>query len=105
MAFQFSGGLPAVTADRVPAVYADPRGTPVPLAGQSYLHVVFHGASAVCQQRQQPTWTGPSVLTPAPTKGVSSITPPRSGTPAWDDPHRALLSGMRRAGSRRMIIR
>lgn len=62
--FQFSGGLPAVTANRVPAVYADPRGTPVPLAGQSYLHVVFHGASAVCQQRQQPTWTGPSVLTP-----------------------------------------
>ena len=50
--FQFSGGLPAVTANRVPAVYADPRGTPVPLAGQSYLHVVFHGASAVCQQRQ-----------------------------------------------------
>ena len=62
--FQFSGGLPAVTADRVPAVYADPKGTPVPLAGQSYLHVVFRGASAVCQQRQQPTWPGPSVLTP-----------------------------------------
>jgi hypothetical protein len=62
--FQFSGGLPAITAGRVPAVYADPRGTPVPLAGQSYLHVVFRGASAVCPQRQQPTWTGPSVLTP-----------------------------------------
>jgi hypothetical protein len=62
--FQFSGGLPAVTADRVPAVYADPRGTPVPLAGQSYLHVVFHGASAVCPQPMQRTWTGPSVLTP-----------------------------------------
>ena len=62
--FQFSGGLPAVTADRVPAVYADPKGTPVPLAGQSYLHVVFHGASAVCPQPMQRTWTGPSVLTP-----------------------------------------
>ena len=62
--FQFSGGLPAVTADRVSAVYADPRGIPVPLAGQSYLHVVFRGASAACPQPMQQTWTGPSVLTP-----------------------------------------
>jgi hypothetical protein len=62
--FQFSGGLPAVTAERVPAVYADPKGTTIPLAGQSYLHVVFRGASSACQQPQQRTWTGPSVLTP-----------------------------------------
>ncbi len=62
--FQFSGGLPAVTADRAPAVYTDPKGTLVPLPGQSYLHVVFRGASAVCQQPVQQTWTGPSVLTP-----------------------------------------
>jgi len=62
--FQFSGGLPAVTAYRVPAVYTDPKGTPVALPGQSYLHVVFRGASAVCPQPMQRTWTGPSVLTP-----------------------------------------
>ena len=62
--FQFSGGLPAVTANRVPAVYTDPKGTPVALPGQSYLHVLFRGASAVCPQPMQRTWTGPSVLTP-----------------------------------------
>ena len=62
--FQFSGGLPAVTVDRVAAVYTDPKGTPVALAGQSYLHVVFRGASGVCPQPMQRTWTGPSVLTP-----------------------------------------
>jgi hypothetical protein len=62
--FQFSGRLPAVTVNRVPAVSADPRGTPVPLAGQSYLHVAFHPASAVCPQPLGRTWTGPSVLTP-----------------------------------------
>jgi hypothetical protein len=62
--FQFSGRLPAATVNRVPAVSADPRGTPVPLAGQSYLHVAFHVASAVCPQSLRRTWTGPSVLTP-----------------------------------------
>jgi hypothetical protein len=63
--FQFSGWEPAVTVNRVPAVSADPRGTPVPLAGQSYLHVVFsHLASTVCPQPLGQTWTGPSVLTP-----------------------------------------
>jgi hypothetical protein len=50
--------------NRVPAVSADPRGTPVPLAGQSYLDVAFHVASAVCPQPPGRTWTGPSVLTP-----------------------------------------
>lgn len=62
--FQFSGGLPAVTAERVATVYADPRGTPVPLAGKSRLHVVFRGASANCPQPAHRTWTGPSVLRP-----------------------------------------
>ena len=62
--FVFSGGRPAVTASRVAAVYADPKGTPGALAGQSYLHVVFRGASAVCPQSAQRTWTGPAVLTP-----------------------------------------
>ncbi len=62
--FQFSGGLPAVTAERVATVYADPRGTPVSLAGKSRLHVVFRGASAYCPQPAHRTWTGPSTLTP-----------------------------------------
>jgi hypothetical protein len=62
--FQFSGGLPAVTAERVATVYADPRGTPVSLAGKSRLHVVFRGASANCPRPAHRTWTGPSVLTP-----------------------------------------
>src|SRR6185312_1629908 len=43
--FQFSGGRPAVTAERVTAVYADPKGTKIPLPGHSLLHVVFRGAS------------------------------------------------------------
>ena len=62
--FQFSGGLPAVTAERVATVYADPRGTPVSLAGKSRLHVVFRGASANCPRPAHRTWTGPSVLAP-----------------------------------------
>jgi hypothetical protein len=62
--FQFSGGLPAVTTERVATVYADPRGTPVSLAGKSRLHVVFRGASANCPQPAHRTWTGPSLLTP-----------------------------------------
>jgi hypothetical protein len=64
VAFQFSGGLPVTTVDRVPAVYADAKGTQITLAGQSYLHVVFHGASGICPQSAQRTWAGPSVLTP-----------------------------------------
>ena len=62
--FQFSGGLPAVTAERVTAVYADPKGTKIPLPGQSSLRVVFRGASANCPQPAHRTWTGPSVATP-----------------------------------------
>ena len=62
--FQFSGGLPAVTVSRVTAVPTDPKGTPVALPGQSYLHVVFRGASGTCPQPSQRTYTGPSVLAP-----------------------------------------
>jgi hypothetical protein len=62
--FQFSGTLPSYAVKRVPAVYSDPKGTPVPLAGQSYLRVVFHGASAVCPKPLHQTYTGPAVLTP-----------------------------------------
>lgn len=62
--FQFSGGLPAVTAERVATVYADPKGTPLWLAGESRLHVVFRGASGICPQPAHRTWTGPAVLRP-----------------------------------------
>jgi hypothetical protein len=62
--FQFSGGLPSVRAERVTTVYDDPKGTPVPLAGKSRLHVVFRGASAFCPQPAHRTWAGPQVLAP-----------------------------------------
>jgi len=62
--FQFSGGVPAVRAERVTTVYDDPRGTPVPLAGKSRLHVVFRGASAFCPRPAHRTWAGPQVLRP-----------------------------------------
>jgi hypothetical protein len=62
--FQFSGGMPGWDVARVAAVYQDPKGTPVALAGQSYLRVVFHGATAWCAQPPHLTYTGPSALTP-----------------------------------------
>jgi len=62
--FQFSGGTPAYSIDRVGTVYADPKGTPIALAGQSFLRVVFRGASAVCPPPLVKTYTGPSTLTP-----------------------------------------
>ena len=62
--FQFSGGLPVYDVDRVGTVYSDPKGTPVPLAGQSFLWVVFRGASAVCGPTVIKTYPGPSTLTP-----------------------------------------
>ena len=45
-------------------MYSDPKGTPIPLAGQAYLRVVFHGTSAVCPQPLHQTYPGPTVLTP-----------------------------------------
>jgi hypothetical protein len=62
--FQFSGKLPGYTVARVQAVDSDPKGAPVPLAGQSYLRVVFHGTSAICPRPLHQTYTGPAVLTP-----------------------------------------
>jgi hypothetical protein len=61
--FQFSGGLPVYQAQTVQTVNSDPKGEPVPLAGQQSLRVVFR-ASAWCQQPVRHTYTGPSVLTP-----------------------------------------
>jgi hypothetical protein len=63
-AFQFSGRAPTYVVDRVGTVYADPRGNPVALAGQSFVRVVFRGASAVCPQSLGKTCTGPATLTP-----------------------------------------
>ena len=41
--FQFSGTLPGYTVGRVQAVYSDPKGTLIALAGCSDLRVAFHG--------------------------------------------------------------
>ncbi len=62
--FQFSGGIPAADVGYVAAVQNDPKGTPVPLAGQAYLHVVFHGATGWCPQPWHATYPGPATLTP-----------------------------------------
>ncbi len=62
--FQFSGGLPAYRTEAVRTVERDPKGDVVPLAGQQSLRLVFHGASAMCQQPVRATYTGPPVLTP-----------------------------------------
>ncbi len=64
LVFEFSGGLPRYEVYPVSAVYADPKGDEIPLAGQAYLRLVFHGASAWCQQPATKTYAGPSVLTP-----------------------------------------
>jgi hypothetical protein len=62
--FEFSGGLPAYTTSVVQAVYTDPKGDVVPLAGQVQLRVVFHGATAWCPASAGQTYSGPSVLVP-----------------------------------------
>jgi hypothetical protein len=62
--FEFSGGLPAYTASVVQAMYTDPKGDVVPLAGQVLLRVVFRGATASCPEPVSQTYPGPSVLTP-----------------------------------------
>ena len=62
--FTFSGRLPVYTAGYVTTVLRDPQGTPVPLAGQAFLHVVFRGASSWCTQPPHRTYTGPAAITP-----------------------------------------
>ena len=64
VAFQFSGKLPAYTVERVKAVYRDPKGDQVPMAGQSYLRVVFRGTSTFSLHPPKDAYTGPGVLTP-----------------------------------------
>ena len=62
--FQFSGGLPGYRTAYVTSVLQDPKGTPVPLAGQAYLRVVFRGATGWCAKPAHRTYSGPAVLTP-----------------------------------------
>ena len=62
--FQFSGTLPAYSVTRVNSVTEDARGGQLPLAGQTYLRVVFRGATSVCQQPLRASSSVPSVLTP-----------------------------------------
>ncbi len=61
--FQFAGKVPVTTVERVDAIYNDPRGYRIPVAGQSYLRLTFDRASAVCQPPHR-TYPGPAVLTP-----------------------------------------
>ena len=62
--FEFSGGLPRYRAGYVTTVLQDPKGTPVPLAGQVFLRVVFRGASSWCNEPPHRTYSGPAALTP-----------------------------------------
>ena len=62
--FQFSGGMPVYQAGYVTTVVQDPKGTPVPLAGQAFLRVVFRGASGWCPEPPHRTYSGPAALTP-----------------------------------------
>lgn len=61
---QFAGRVPVVTVERVGAIYNDPRGYRILVAGQSYLRITFDRASATCQFPLHRTYTGPAVLTP-----------------------------------------
>ena len=62
--FQFAGPLPAYNVTEEKAVYTDPKGVQVPLAGQAVLRVVFHGATAWCPLTDSTTDTGPSTIAP-----------------------------------------
>lgn len=61
---QFAGRVPVATVERVGAIYNDPRGYRILVAGQSYLRITFDRASATCQFPLHRTYTGPAVLTP-----------------------------------------
>jgi hypothetical protein len=56
--FEFSGGVPGYHAGYVAEVRADASGKVVPLAGQAFLHLVFHPSTA------HQTYHGPAVLRP-----------------------------------------
>jgi hypothetical protein len=56
--FEFSGGVPGYHAEYVAEVRGDASGKVVPLAGQAFLHLVFHPSSAY------QTYHGQAVLRP-----------------------------------------
>ena len=56
--FEFRGGVPGYHAEYVAEVRADASGKLVPLAGQAFLHLVFHASSAY------QSYHGPAVLRP-----------------------------------------
>lgn len=74
--FQFAGAVPRHSVTRVSAVYFDPKGTKVPLAGQRYLHVVFTGVTGVPAKLAATEPGYPQLLTVAPAgyfEGVASF--------------------------------
>lgn len=74
--FQFAGAVPKYSVTRVSAVYLDPKGTKVPLAGQAYLHVVFTGVTGEPAKLAAAEPGYPRLLTVAPAgyfEGVASF--------------------------------
>ncbi len=74
--FQFAGIVPKHSVTRVSAVYLDPKGTRVPLAGQGYLHVVFTGVTGEPAKLAAVEPGYPQLLTVAPAgyfEGVASF--------------------------------
>lgn len=74
--FQFAGAVPAYSVTRVSAVYLDPKGTKVPLAGQAYLRVVFTGVTGESAKPGAAEPGYPQLLTVAPAgyfEGVASF--------------------------------
>jgi hypothetical protein len=56
--FRFTGGIPGHRVKYVDGVVSDPKGTPVPLPGQAFLHIVLHPASGYL------SYAGPAVVSP-----------------------------------------
>lgn len=74
--FQFAGAVPKYSVTRVSAVYHDPKGTRVPLAGQGYLHVVLAGVTGEPAKLAAAEPGYPQLLTVAPAgyfEGVASF--------------------------------
>jgi hypothetical protein len=55
--FQFANGIPGYSAGYAAAVPQDPKGTPVPLPGRSFLRVAFHPATTAAH-------AGPGTISP-----------------------------------------
>ncbi|WP_067068453.1 AMIN-like domain-containing (lipo)protein [Carbonactinospora thermoautotrophica] len=69
LVFEFEGSAPQIDVRYVDQVVEDPTGDPVPLRGEEFLSVVFHGATLdttpqVLDSRQARRYTGPQRLAP-----------------------------------------